>query len=217
MRVAVPAGLSILYAPGATIARVVEEDPRRWVLFLAALGGLGWAVSFSWELLVDAETGGVPLLVLPFLVVAGPGALVALYVHAALLRLTGRWLGGRAAAPALRAAIAWSSLPSTAAHLLWLPGLVAELTSRGAARHGGELPLAAPLQLAVDLANVQAAAWVPALALLWSVVLQYRALAAVQGFSGWRAIANDAFARLLPVAAAVAIGALAFGLGSLVR
>jgi hypothetical protein len=91
--------ITICTSPRATIRALVETDPRRHVLLLAALNGVGLPLPLpgAWWL--------VPL------VLGALASILFLYANAAVVRWTGSWLGGRASVAEVRAALAWSAIP----------------------------------------------------------------------------------------------------------
>jgi len=96
--------------PRATIRALVDAGPGGAIVpVLGALGGLAGAFMER----------GIPST--PRLILAPVAGLVLLYVNAALLRLTGSWLDGRATTPEVRAALAWSQVPTILAFACKLP------------------------------------------------------------------------------------------------
>ncbi len=87
-------------------------------LLLGALGGIGAALAWAaWHRLGnEAEPGAILALVL----LAGPPlGWVALILAGVLLRISGRWLGGRGGAGAVRAGLAWAAAPQAVGLLIW--------------------------------------------------------------------------------------------------
>ncbi len=127
--------LTIWTAPRATIRQIVDTNPRYRVIFLvvlgtevAVLGGLLTGLpkgSQTW----NAHPAGnraayVWRLLLAAMLVVGPVfAIISLYVSGALMRWAGGVLGGTATAVQVRAAIAWSSIPSIAGAAVNVLGL----------------------------------------------------------------------------------------------
>ncbi len=116
--------LTIWTRPRATVRTVVDTDPHRDVFLLAGIWGFGSVLvqtlggKAAEELSVGASVG--------MAAVGGPMfGIVALYVNAALVGMTARWLGGRAPAEHLRAAVAWGSLPNVFAQALMAGSLLA--------------------------------------------------------------------------------------------
>jgi hypothetical protein len=120
----------------------------------------------------------------------GPiGGLIGLYLGGLILRWTGSWLGGRATAQQVRAAIAWSSVPSVATLAIWIPELVLfgsdMFTSRTPRIEAN--PSLGMLLLALSGVEIVLA--------IWQFVLFLKCVGEVHGFSAWRALG----ASLLPI------------------
>lgn len=189
---------AIWLRPRATIQHVVDTELEQRVVALAALSGIVQALdNASGHNLGDHLPFPV---VLGIVLIIGPMlGLIGLYLWAWLLRWTGRWLGGRATLAQLRTAIAWGSVPMIAAGvplvlalLLIGPELFTEHTPRLDAR-----PTLAMMVLGLIFLQVTLA--------LWSIVTVLKTVAQVQGFSVWRALANN----LLPLLIIVAVGVVA--------
>lgn len=167
--------------PRATIQRVVETD-RRW-LMLSIAGLLGVASSISIILpgfyLVLGWHGlllGVPLVMLV--------GVYALFLSAALVGWTGRWIGGLATDANLRAALACAGIPMVWGLLVWIPRTVwfdSRLVDE-------------PMLIFQEGAPEATWIWYVLLFDLilnaWATVLLVKTVAQVQGFSAWRALAN---------------------------
>jgi signal peptidase I len=108
---------SLWLSPGDTIARIVAENPRRYVLALAAVSGALEALY-----LLDPETLGAPLAALTrisgdevYALAALTGAstgVANLYVSGFLLNAIARVFNGAGSPLTTRAALAWGSAPS---------------------------------------------------------------------------------------------------------
>ena len=115
--------LSIWAKPRSTIRWIVDTDPARQVILLATISGIA-------RFLVQAaerdfgDTYSVSAIFMLALAAGPIGGLISLYIGGALLRWTGSWFDGGATSEEVRAAIAWSSVPSIWALLLWIPELL---------------------------------------------------------------------------------------------
>jgi signal peptidase I len=154
--------------PGPTIERIVATRPRHlvWPLgILATIGGLyDQMASFA---------GAGPVAGLRFwlgLVVVGAIlGIVLLYVSALILNGIASLLGGRASTLTVRAALAWSGVPTILAFVIvLLIGVMA----------GGGGPARSAIAILVFVFG------------LWSAIIFIRMLARVAHFSGWRALAT---------------------------
>ena len=115
--------LTIWTAPRATMRRILDTDPTRRVLLLAMLGGFAQGLGrFSMKDGGDALS--LPVIFLVCAVMGPLFGLLSLYTGGALLFWSGRWIGGRAPAAHVRAALAWSNVPLIWALLLSIPGII---------------------------------------------------------------------------------------------
>jgi len=192
---------------------ILRTNPRRFVVPLAVLAGFGNSLdNASGRSLGDGNALPVWAIILVCAVLGSLGGLLTLYAGGWLLRLTGRWIGGRATAVEVRSAIAWSSVPLVWSLLLWPPELA--LLGRGMFTTATPTLDANPLLLIplgfLILLEVVIGAW--------AVVVFLKALGEAHGFSAWRSLGASAIAGLLvlvPVlAVAVPIALLAAVLGA---
>jgi len=182
--------LSIWTSPRATVRRIVDTAPTKNVLLLAAISGVGRALDRA-----SSQNAGDALpmaAILGIAVVFGPiGGIVSLHIGGALLRWTGGWLGGQGTAEQVRAAIAWSLVPTILGSLLWLPelALLGEEMFTEATPVMDANPILADLLLGMIGIEVALA--------IWSVAILILALGEVHRFSGWRALASMVLAFLV--------------------
>jgi len=159
----------------------VDYDPSHQVAILAVLAGIGQALDrASSRNLGDALSLPVILIICA---VAGPiGGFISLYVGGALLRWTGSWLGGQAYSEEVRAALAWSSVPTVFSQALWIPELI--LVGKEMFTSATPRTDANPL-LAVFLLGVVGVQIVLG---IWALVILLKCLGEVHRFSAWRAL-----------------------------
>lgn len=115
--------------PRTTIRAIVNVNPKFFVFQIACLYALenNFALASYWSLGLSFPF----YLVLVGAIVLTPLiAWIWLYFMSYLLSITGKWVGGRAPLPHLRAALAWSKLPACVSLLMWLALLLsnAEMT-----------------------------------------------------------------------------------------
>lgn len=174
---------SIWLRPRATMQQIVDSDPRRLVLLLAAVHGFSQTLDrASMRNLGDKLS--VPV-ILAIALVAGPlVGWFGLYLGGVLMRWTGKWIGGRAPAEHIRSVLAWSGVPLVWALLL----LPIQLALFGREMFTTETPVMdASLPLTISfwtLAAVELAIGV------WAAIVELHCLGQVQGFSAWRALGN---------------------------
>jgi hypothetical protein len=175
--------LTIWTSPRATIRRIVDSDPTRFVLILAVLGGFSEALDrMSMESMGDIIS--IPEILL-FCIIVGPIiGLIGLYVGGALLKWTGTWIGGQGSSVEIRAAIAWSNIPVICALVLWIP----ELLLFGEELFTSEMPntIASPLLTALFFAFVI----VEFIIGVWAFIIFLNCLGELQRFSAWKALSN---------------------------
>jgi hypothetical protein len=162
------------------------------VLAIAAVAGIGQTLNNASAKALGDHLDTVTIFVVALIL--GPlGGLLSLYVGGALLRWTGRWIGGGASQGEIRAALAWSSVPFVWSMLLWIPELLlfgGELFTTATPRMDGDPTLALALLgfFVIELVII-----------VWTLVVYLKCLGQVQGFSAWRALGNSMLAGLVVV------------------
>lgn len=114
--------VSIWIKPRETIRWIVDTDPTRQVILLAALGGI--AQSLRAEGISLGDNLSVLATFMTALIGGSISGIISLYIGGAILRWTGSWFEGQATTEEVRAAIAWSSVPTIWALLLQIPELI---------------------------------------------------------------------------------------------
>jgi hypothetical protein len=176
--------------PRRTIRQIVDTDPDRHVLLLAAIAGIGTVLDKA-----STKSTGDHLSLMAILLLAvtvGPiGGVISLYIGGALLRWTGGWIGGRADARDIRSAIAWAGVLAIWAMILWVP----ELLLFGKELFTKETPI-------IDASTVLTTlfwlfAVIEVILGVWATVVFLKCLGEVQGFSAWKALGNCFLAGLV--------------------
>lgn len=160
---------------------------------LWAVGGVSLSLAWAaWRNLGD-EVSPAQLLVLALLAGA-PLGLAGLIVAGVLLRISGRWLGGRGGAATVRAGLGWAAAPQAIGLALWVGQalLVPAASFSGAAVPPGQQAAATVLGAAHGLLG------------LCSAALAVAGLAAAHRTSLWRAAAAWLLAALLVLGAIAA-------------
>ena len=192
--------------PRRTIRRIVETNPDRLVLLLAAVGGIV-------EALINAssDSKGDHLSLQAILLTALIGGplmgVIGLWLGGALLRWTGGWIGGQADSRRIRATLAWANVPLVWSLLLWIPALLL---------FGAELfATATPI---LDASTMLSGLYMVfsfgiGIVSIWAFVVFLHALGEVQGFSAWKALGNSILAGLVVLVPLLAIVGIAIALG----
>ena len=174
---------SMWVRPRATMRQILDSDPRRMVHVLALLAGMTGSLQAHIPVPVS---GMIPLygIFILKMVIGALGGLLFLYLFGFLLRVTGRWLDGQGDFVAVRAAIAWASIPKIWSALLFLPLIVylgQEALNIDAVTliwEPGGLLLMLPIGLIAIVAGV------------WSFVVLLKCLAEAHRFSAWHALGS---------------------------
>jgi hypothetical protein len=198
---------SVLTDPRETMRRILYYEPKRHVILLAVLDGIvlsltsvlnGFSllVSMGNELTMETyattqyDLSGLPVLMLTYLIigsvssiVGGPiSGLLRLYVGGALLRMTGRWLGGKAFPGEVRAALAWGSVPRLWGAILLLIRLFVFGYAAYVNAFVGAISSSAMMILAMVFGLLESVVWV------WALVVLLKCLGEAHFFSAWKAL-----------------------------
>lgn len=173
--------------PRRTIAGIVADERYASVLLLAMLAGM-------FDVLERMADFRVTLSIARVALVAGVGGslggLLMLYLSGWLMHACGRWYGGKASAPALRAALAWGRVPFLVAGVLFLARL-ALTGGPGAAgwAHRGFQASAFWAVFFLDIAG--------AILATWSLVSSVAAVSEVQDLSIARTVGSFVMAGVM--------------------
>ena len=196
---------TIWTAPRATIRRIVDSDPTRNVIALAAIGpAISMLVSEWAEALGNNANLSVlwPISVAVYVALSAAFGVISLFIGGAIWRWSGSLLGGVASSIEVRAAIAWSSVPAIAAEIVLLIAVLLGVPMPQATK--GTLPHFDPAFY--KLTAVQAVLGI------WGLVILLKSLGEVHRFSAWRALAAGL---IPPLTAFVAIGLIFFAFWAL--
>jgi Yip1 domain len=169
--------LTIWYRPRATMRRIVDTDPRKFVLGIAWLAGalalLNSQVAVA-TLDLPANAPHFPRLGPTGITIAaflfGVLGVVGLYGVAALYRWAGGILGGTATAVEVRAALAWSQVPGIYFIVVTIIATMLGLYTAPAPHS------VSPLNLVETVVG------------FWVLVISLKCLGEVHRFSAWRAL-----------------------------
>jgi hypothetical protein len=167
--------------PRATIRGIVDTNPNYLVIPLALANGILGALNNAAQRNAGDRLPDATILGLAFTL--GPiGGLIGLYVGAWALGLSCRWLGGRVDSTAVRAAVAWSAVPTLATIPIW----ILQLAIFRHEMFTTEMPSvdANPSLFALVIAT----GCIEFVLAIWSFVILLKTVGEVQGFSAWRAL-----------------------------
>lgn len=175
---------SMWLRPRQTIQSIIDRDPTRSVILLAVLSGFSQSLDQA-----TANHSGdlLPLIGVLMLCLLGGaiGGIIGLYFAGFLLRVAGGWLGGTASGVQVRAALAWSSVPVVWSLLLWIPQLLI-FGNDLFTRHAPRIDAYWPLYLAFVVVEIALS--------IWAIVLLFKTLGQVHGFSAWRGLGTAVIA-----------------------
>ena len=172
---------SIWIEPRATIRRIVDSDPTRNVLALAAIGPAINSLISQWSAVINGtEHPSVlwPLWVAFSVAIQAVFGILFLYIFGAVFRWSGSLLGGTATSVEVRAALAWSQVPAIVAEIILLFALFAGVPMPKMLP--GRLPLIDPAFYKVMV--------VEGVLGIWAIVISLKCLGEVHRFSAWRAL-----------------------------
>jgi len=171
---------SIWIEPRATIRRIVDSDPTRNVLALAAIGPAINSLISQWSAVINGTTHPSvlwPLWVAFSVAIQAAFGILFLYIFAAVFRWSGSLLGGTATGVEVRAALAWSQVPAIVAEIILLFALFAGVPMPKMLP--GRLPLIDPAFYKVMV--------VEGVLGIWGFIISLKCVGEVHRFSAWRA------------------------------
>jgi hypothetical protein len=171
---------SIWIEPRATIRRIVDSDPTRNVLALAAIGPAINSLISQWSAVINGTAHPSvlwPLWVAFSVAIQAAFGILFLYIFAAVFRWSGSLLGGTATSVEVRAALAWSQVPAIVAEIILLFALFAGVPMPKMLP--GRLPLIDPAFYKVMV--------VEGVLGIWGFIISLKCIGEVHRFSAWRA------------------------------
>jgi hypothetical protein len=187
---------TIWTAPRATIRRIVDSDPTRHVIALAAIGSGMSVLAGQWSkaLANNANLSVLwPLWVAVSVAVQAALGVLFLFIGGVALKWSGSLLGGVASRIEVRAAIAWSQVPAIAAEIVLLIAVLL----------GVPIPVPTPGTLPhIDPAFYKVM-FVEAVLGIWGLVVSLKCMGEVHRFSAWRALGAMLIPPLIASAAVV--------------
>ncbi len=184
--------------PRATIQQIVFQTPG-YLILLLAVGGEVFRLMRQARSEYMGDEMNVPDMAIYVVIYGTVLGLVTLYLAGAMLRWTGRWLGGVATSEDLYCAIAWSKVPMLWVALLWIPQWIffGEAMFMSPTPEVDIHPWLGPVRFSSMLVERGVDAWV--------CVVLLENIGGVQGFSKWKALLNVVLAMVVPVVLAMLV------------
>lgn len=198
---------TIWVAPRATMRRILDTNPTRYVYWLAMVGGVAQALDqASARSFGDMVSG--PILALIILCMGILTGCFMLYVGSPVMRWTGSWMGSTATTTDVRAALAWSQVPLIAAMVFWIPELLLwgmEWFTKVTPRMDAAFETNAfegMLLLGFGVVELVIG--------IWALIISIKCLAEAERFSAWKVIGQWFLTLLAFVIPVLIVGALIF-------
>jgi hypothetical protein len=192
--------------PRATVRRVVDTGPTRYVIALAATGPAISGLAGQWSKAINGSAGLSvlwPLWVAVTVAFSAALGVISLYIVAAVFKWSGELLGGVASRVEMRAAIAWSQVPAIAAEIVLLIAVLMGVPI--------PTPHAAGTLPHIDPAFYKVMA-VEAVLGIWGFIVSLKCIGEVHRFSAWRALVA---VLIPPIIVLVVLGFLVFAISRL--
>src|SRR5215469_2482963 len=167
--------------PRATIRRIVDTDPTRYVIALAAIGPAIGALARQWSRALSANANLSvlwPLWVAASVAIQALIGVAVLFILGAVFRWSGGLLDGVASQIEVRASLAWSQVPAIAGEIFLLAAVLS----------GVPMPQPTPGAFPhVDPAFYKVL-MVEGVLGVWGFVVSLKCMGEVHRFSAWRAL-----------------------------
>lgn len=182
--------ITIWRHPRQTMRAILDSNPERQVILLTVLGGISQSLDKA-MLKNMGDKFPFPLVLALCLIVGSLGGLLSLYLSGFILKWTGGWIGGKGSAREIRAALAWSNIPSICVLAIVIP----EIFVFGKELFQSNTPL---LDSSVILISVFTILSIAEFIIgIWSCYITLVCISEAQQFSVWKALLNLAIPCLL--------------------
>ena len=173
---------SIWTQPRKTIRQQLDKEPGGFTELLAMTGGIAMALTNG----IQASNVNFNALVTSAVLGGSLFGILQLSLASALIRFTGKWLGGTGKYSEIRTALAWSNVPNTWSLILWIPVL---FLYEGKFLGGIFRPISS--------GSITVFIVIIAVITIWTFFIQVKCIAEAQRFSAWRAAVNMILAGLV--------------------
>ena len=170
--------LTIWTRPRGTMRAILDADKKRYVLWLAAIVGVGETLNRASSRYMGDDLPVWAIFGLALTLGALSGV-ISLYISGAVLGWSGGLLGGKGDSEHVRAAVAWATIPQLVAMVFWVPELVF---------YGEEMFTSYAPRVASNPALLLITAVIQLILGFWALFLLVKTLAEAHRFSAWRSI-----------------------------
>ena len=190
--------LTIWTEPRATIRRLVETDPERNVIALAAISPALAVLEREWMRALEEPMGALwPIRVVFAVVIVALFGVAFLYIEAIALNWAARALGGIGAARETRTAIAWGKIPAITASAASIVALLSGAMAPPEIGINGLPKMTPPTFEFGGMHTVLG---------IWGFIIVLKGIGEVHQISAWRALLAELI--VLVAFAVVVVGAL---------
>ena len=182
--------LRIWIKPRETIRYIINTNPTKYVFIIAMVYGmlefLNKAIEKNY-----GESMSLVSIFIQSIVFGSLLGILALFINAALIKWTGKWIGGKANFDEIMAAIAWGIVPLlTGVIILYIPLFIF---------FGKDLFINEIVFQPNSFKTIFLIIFgvIEIIALIWTIIVFLKCLSEVQGFSVWKALGNTLLAFLV--------------------
>lgn len=192
--------------PRETIRAIIQFNPGYLYPLLCLIYGFPMALQIAQNFSLGDRFHVAAIVVVALILAIVVGA-VMINIATALFFWTGKWIGGIGTYQQIRAAVAWSNIPSVVNILIWFVNIAA-FGSRIFRSDFIDTPF-----VGNELGLIFMTSLVQLIVAVWAFIMILKALGEVQGFSAWKALLNIIIP-LLVIFVGVSILAWLFSMGS---
>lgn len=195
--------ITIWTKPRKTMRYIINDNPEKYIKLLAVISGITkFLDKASFKNIGDKMPMFGILLLAVF--VGSISGLILLYINAALLKWTGKWIGGKGSIEHIRAAVAWGSIPFIMVSIIWIP----ELILFGKEMFTTSMPNMESSLFLITIFLVFGV--IEFIVVVWDFFIMCKCLGEVQGFSAWKGFANYLLVGLILIVTIILVLAMGY-------
>lgn len=169
--------------PRETIRAIIQTNPGYLYPLLCFIYGFPMMLQLAQNFSLG-DRYSAPAILAGALILAIVLGAVMINIGAALISWTGKWIGGTGSFQQIRAAVAWSNMPSVVYIATWLMS-VAVFGGRIFKKEFAEMTF-----VGHELSIIFLTAVIQLVVAVWTLIILLKAVGEVQGFSAWKALLN---------------------------